>query len=223
MGGCALCEKGYVAMKKITVFVFRNNRKELLLFEHEDKTVQLPAGTVEINEGLLKAGIREACEETAISQDSIIAGELLDFSNNDLENDELVIEKTSPVFSRPKETSMNWGKIPRGITVKQVQESGGFYQVYYDDWNDEIKKDYLTYSLLGWIKKEHASKEKLRYYCVLDVKNEQEEWLVNNDNHEFKPFWSPITNLPKNIVPENKWINILRAYLKKNSTTKVVT
>jgi len=200
-------------MKKITAFVFRNDRKELLLFEHEDKTIQLPAGTVEPNEDLLEAGIREACEETAIRQQSIITSELLDFSNNDLESDELVIEETCPIYSRPKETSMCWGRIPRGITVKQVREKEGFYQVQFDDWNDEIKKDYLSYSLIGWIKKECESREKLRYYCVLDVKNEQEKWLVNNDNHVFKPFWSPITDLPENIVPENKWINVLRAYL----------
>lgn len=168
MDGCFFVQKGYFVMKKITVFVFRNNRKELLLFEHEDKTIQLPAGTVELNEDLLKAGIREACEETAISRDSIIAGELLDFSNDDLNIDELVVEKTSPVFSRAKETSMNWGKIPRGITVKKLRETNDFCQVQFDDWNDEVKKDYLSYSLIGWIKKENTSKEKLRYYCVLD-------------------------------------------------------
>lgn len=112
-------------MKKITAFVLRNERKELLLFEHEDKTIQLPAGTVDVNEDLIEAGIRETCEETGISLDSIIASELLGFFNNDLENDELVVEAKCPVYSRPKETSMHWGMIPRGITVKKTTRNRG--------------------------------------------------------------------------------------------------
>jgi 8-oxo-dGTP pyrophosphatase MutT (NUDIX family) len=210
-------------MKKITAFVCRNGRKEILLFEHEDRTIQLPAGTVERNEDLLEAGIREACEETGISPDSIISSELLVFSNNDLENDEVVVEESCPVYSRPKETSMCWGKIPRGITVKQLRERDGYYQVQYDDWNDEDKKDYLSYSLIGWIKKEYVSREKLRYYCVLDVKNEQDRWLVSNDNHEFTLFWCSLTELPKEIIPRNKWIKVLQAHLEKDRPTTAST
>lgn len=86
----------------------------------------------------------------------------------------------------------------------------------YDDWNDEDKKDCLSYSLIGWIKKEHASREKMRYYCVLDVKNEQEKWVVHNDRHDFMLFWSSMTHLPKVILPRNKWINVLQEYMEKN-------
>lgn len=203
-------------MKKITAFVFRNQRKELLLFEHEDKTIQLPAGTVERNEDVLKAGIRETCEETGISPDCIVTSELLDYSNNDLDDDELIVEENCPVYSRPKVLSMNWGMIPRGITVRQLREKTGYYQVQYDDWNDEDKKDYLSYSLIGWIKKEYVSREKIRYYCVLEIKDDREKWVIRNDYHVFMPFWSSMSELPKVIAPGNKWIKVLQAYLEKD-------
>ncbi len=205
-------------MEKITAFVFRRNRTELLLFEHEDKTIQLPAGTVERNENALMAGIRETCEEAGINSEDIIASELLEYSHNDLEAHELMVEETSEVYSRPKTTSMNWGKIPGGITVKKLREQDGFCQVQYEDWNDERIKDFLTYSLIGWIEKEHVSREKMRHYCILDVKTDRDQWSITNDHHTFSLFWSPITKLPQEIVPGNKWIKILLEYLAQDRT-----
>jgi uncharacterized protein YydD (DUF2326 family) len=113
---------------------------------------------------------------------------------------------------------MNWGKIPGGITVKKLREQDRYCQVQYEDWNDELGKDYLTYSLIGWIEKEHVSREKIRYYCILDVKTDRDRWMITNDHHTFSLFWSPITKLPQEIVPGNKWIKILRDYQAHDRT-----
>lgn len=49
-------------LEKVTVFITRGkaNKIELLLFEHPNAGIQLPAGTVEINENHYDAALREA-------------------------------------------------------------------------------------------------------------------------------------------------------------------
>jgi 8-oxo-dGTP pyrophosphatase MutT (NUDIX family) len=196
-------------MEKITAFVFRNDRTELLLFEHEDHTIQLPAGTMEKGESPVEAGMREVFEETGIAVDQVIGKETLDFSNNELGDDEIVIETTSQVYARPRPDSMPGGIIHRGITVRKLRERDGYCQIQYQDWNNEVEKDYMTYSLTGWVNKANVSHEKIRHYCILDVDYEKNNWVIHNDRHIFKPFWAKINALPAEIVPANKWIKVL--------------
>jgi len=169
---------------------------------------------VEPGESWLDAGVREACEETGLDRCQVERAELLPAVTNDMEPDELVIEERAEVYARPRASSMNWGFIPRGITVRLVREEDGFVQVQYDDWHDEVCKDYLSYSLLGWIAGSRVSREKVRHYCLLDVTDDRTEWIVENDHHLFHPRWYPLQALPQDVYPGNKRIRLLQEYLE---------
>lgn len=201
-------------MDKVTSFVLRRNRTELLLFEHEDRTIQLPAGTVEEGEPPMEAGLREVSEETGLEARQLLKATMIDRAENELARDEVVVERRCPVYSRPRLGSMNWGSIPRGITVKSLREADGFMQVRYDDWHDEIARDYLTYCLIGWVGQESVSRTKIRHYCVIDAEDGRDTWTIDNDNHLFRPFWARMDALPHTIAPWNRWIGVLHAYLE---------
>ena len=206
-------------MDKITSFVLRNNRSEILLFQHEDYTIQLPAGSIENGEDILDAGVREAIEETEINKNAILGKNMINCITNDLENNEVVIEVKADLYSRPIKTSMKWCAIPRGITVQKIKENSDFIQVKYEDWNNELEKDYITFGVLGWIEKANIGFKKNRHYCMIDVNDSRNEWEVKNDHHVFYCRWIPIDKLPQDIYPNNKWIKVLIEEMKKDRRT----
>lgn len=73
-------------MEKVTAFILRNNQDEMLLFQHKDNSIQLPAGTVEQNETIEEALYREILEETGITKSSIQNIKKIPVLNNDLAN-----------------------------------------------------------------------------------------------------------------------------------------
>ena len=69
-------------MQKVTIFILRNMKKEILVFRHEDSSIQIPAGTLEEDESIIESAIREMYEETGINRNEIENIEELDIKYN---------------------------------------------------------------------------------------------------------------------------------------------
>jgi hypothetical protein len=124
---------------KVTCFITREKDKkiELLLIQHPNAGIQLPAGTVEINEDFKQAALREAYEETGLAE--FITCNYIGKQDTNLSG-KYIISQKAKVFSRPDLSSFQWAEIRSGITVQQERSQGKFVQVSYiegDKYHEE--------------------------------------------------------------------------------------
>ena len=200
-------------MEKITAFILRNNQDEILLFQHKDNSIQLPAGTVEQNETIEEALYREIFEETGILKSGIHNIKKIPIINNDLANNELVIEKEATIFSEACLDSFAWGNIRKGITVNEIRRENGFIQIDYTEYQDEIKKEILNFRLLCWIKEECTSSIKTRHYYCVYVNEQKDNWTKKVDNTVFNMFWHKIEDGNICTGIQNNWFQLMADYL----------
>ena len=206
-------------MQKITIFILRNMKKEILVFRHEDSSIQIPAGTIEEGESIIESAIREMYEETGINRNEIENIEELDTKLNELLEHEVIIEKESNIFSRSREDSINWIKIRKGITVNKIREQTGYSLIEYREWNNEIEKDYFTYEICGWINSDNISHNKIRNFVVINVKTEKEIWNTFSDCHTFNHYFVNTKEIPKLLPNQERWKTVLNKYLENNHLT----
>ena len=196
-------------IEKVTAFVTRRSDRgsELLLFEHPHAGIQIPAGTVEADEALDLAVLREAREETDLQNLEI--RQYLGARQETLEPDECIIGSPATVYARPDESSFDWARLPRGAMVKRLREEKGFVQVSYIEWDKYLAPSYITMQITGWVQEELLAYSVSRHYYVLECHTAtRARWAVDTDNHRFTCFWSPVDNLPVLVTYQEEWLAI---------------
>ncbi|MFX0016187.1 MAG: NUDIX domain-containing protein [Promethearchaeota archaeon] len=197
-------------VEKVTAFITRkkNHNQELLLILHPNAGIQIPAGTVDEDETVEKALKREIIEETGLKRIKI---NYIGCKEIKLQDNEFIISRRTKVFSRPNLTNFNWAGLEKGITVLSNRIYGEFTQITYREYDRFPNPRFITYEITGWIPTAILSKNMRRhfYHVVID-ENVQDEWEISADNHKFKLFWSPFSNLSKIIEPQHKWLDYVR-------------
>ena len=94
-------------IEKVTAFVTRkrDGLREMLVFKHPNAGIQIPAGTVECGENPETAVMREVREETGLQL--VIIDKYLGCIENELEENERIVARTTHVYFRP-----NFNSIP---------------------------------------------------------------------------------------------------------------
>ena len=200
-------------IEKVTAFVTRNSEDghDLLLFEHPNAGIQIPAGTVEDNETPEEAAIREATEETGLKSLSISG--YLGYAEDKLPEDHRIIVEPTRVYARPDVTSFDWAYLRKGITVKLNRESCEFSQVTYEELDRVPNPQYVTMCITGWVPNDVLTDTRKRYFFHLEFHGRSERsWTVFTDNHRFSLFWAPLTDLPEIIHPQDEWLEFLRKH-----------
>jgi len=199
------------ALLKVTAFVTRPSEAghDLLLFQHPNAGIQIPAGTVEPGERPQAAALREAREESGL--EGLIVTEYLGVEEKTLPDDQRVTRGEATVYARPDATSFDWARLRRGIQVAALRHAAGFTQVRYEEPDRLPDPTYTSMCILGWVADERLTGRVQRHFFRLEFQGSSpDRWTVSTDNHIFEPFWAPLDDLPPVIPPQDGWLVFLR-------------
>jgi 8-oxo-dGTP pyrophosphatase MutT (NUDIX family) len=197
--------------EKVTAFVTRSSPQgtELLLFEHPQAGIQLPAGTVEADEPHALAAAREAAEETGLLD--LPPGQLLAAIPQTLPDDHYLVVTTTRVYARPDPTSFDWASIRNGILVRCDRPGADFCQVTYLEYDQHADPPYVSYQITGWVPTSVLTRQVIRYFYHFPYHGQTPAtWWAETDNHRFRLFWAPLTALPPIVAPQRGWVDVLR-------------
>lgn len=207
-------------LPKVTALITRStpDGEQLLLFRHPFAGVQIPAGTVEEDEPLEQAVLREAAEETGLNNLRIVAclGE----------RDELpfgashVILRTTQVYSRPDRASYSWAILRRGIAVRALRRqeplppdpNDQFLQVTYQENDSYPDASYITYQITGWVPAPalaDASRRTFYHLRLPPTETLPDTWAIRDDHHSWNVFWAALDALPEIVSPQRAWVQYL--------------
>jgi 8-oxo-dGTP pyrophosphatase MutT (NUDIX family) len=205
-------------VEKVTAFITRRSTegRDLLLFEHPNAGIQIPAGTVEKGEMPEEAVLREAAEETGLASLSI--HRYLGCAEEKLPEGERIIAEPTKVYARPDLTSFDWAYLRKGIHVTLRRRAGGFSQVTYEEFDRVPNPRYATMCITGWVPDDVLGDRKRRHFFHLEFQGcSSERWSVRTDNHLFTLFWAPLAALPEIIPPQDGWLAFLTGSLEESS------
>lgn len=197
-------------LEKVTVFVTRAGMHgtELLLFEHPYAGVQIPAGTVEDGEALHAAALREAAEETGLTDLQLVAD--LGAAWEPVPAGKWAVATAAPVYARPDTASFNWATLRRGIWVREERRVPEFIQVTYQEMDDTLKPQYVSYQITGWVAEQDLTNQVRRhFYHLATMQDTPDRWPVFTDNHTFTLFWASLGALPVIHPWQTQWMRYL--------------
>lgn len=198
------------AVHKVTAFITRRQqeRTQLLLFRHPNAGIQIPAGTIEEGEDWQTAVLREAAEETGLTQLTI--QRYLGQIENELAADECIITRDGQILSQPDLQSLPYlPRFTRGYTMKFLQQQGNFSQVSYLEYDQWPNPQAIRLHLTGWLPNEAICRVKIRHYVLLHCHQATpDQWTLPSDlGHEFAPFWADLQPKPSVVMPQNRWLD----------------
>jgi 8-oxo-dGTP pyrophosphatase MutT (NUDIX family) len=201
-------------LEKVTAFVVRQaaGGHELLLFEHPSAGIQIPAGTVEPGEEPRDAVVREAHEETGLTEFDLHPLGVVD---TQLPDDQRAIYTTTPVYTRPTAESADWARLRRGFRVRRERRQEGFAQVTYEEWNDVERSTFVSYRITGWVPEQTLAAVERRHFFLLTFRGTSSaRWTVLDETNLFTLFWAPVAALPAIVQPQVPWLAMLPEVLR---------
>jgi 8-oxo-dGTP pyrophosphatase MutT (NUDIX family) len=199
-----------ITVHKVTCFITRKTPSgmQLLLFNHPDVGVQIPAGTVNPGEDFLVAAVREAAEESGLAELVLFRelGELDDPPPTGF----LLTSCPTTVYSRPDRQSNDWVHLRNGLPVEVLRHAEGYTQIRYEETNRYLDPQYTTYSIIGWVPDEALTNQRIRHFYLFTAPDPTpEQWSVAVDFATFELFWAPIRNLPAIVPLQKDWLKWL--------------
>ncbi len=196
-------------IEKVTAFVLRkkNNIPQLLVFSHPTAGTQIPAGTVEENEAVEVALLREINKETGLSNPKLIRklGETLQFTGPN----EAYLTQTLRCYSWPAQAAKRNGPLcNRGLLLQTFERKVGFTRVTYKEYDLNIEPPVLLSELEGWLPSDALTREIRRHFYILKVDEDTPEyWKTESDGgNVFQCYWVDVNAIPELMGEQAEWI-----------------
>ena len=176
-------------IEKVTAFIIQPSSAgdQLLLFQHPSAGIQIPAGTITLDESPTEAVLREAAEETGLEDLSI--QRYLGASTEQPATGSHWITQMTQVFSRPDPDSFAWAQLPRGLTVKRRQQTPLYSHITYLEYDQVPQPQFITYQIMGWVPNSALAASARRHFFRLRYAGiSLEQWEVSTDHHRFTLF-----------------------------------
>ena len=192
----------------------RNGQTELLVFDHPTAGTQIPAGTVEAEEPITTAVVREAFEETGCHAD--IVRQLAPPTFDPLTPKRCIALSRFQPRQTPSPSGLparpDW-YASRGLPFEIVDysstESPFVYAVRREyDHNQTPSK--LIDERYGWIPRQQLTRRQRRHYFLMHLSNRPstETWThIGDHGVPWRLYWTPLTPRPVLIHPQNNWLD----------------
>ncbi|HUS94641.1 MAG TPA: NUDIX domain-containing protein [Patescibacteria group bacterium] len=194
---------------KVTAFITRwqNEKPELLVLHHPLAGRQLPAGTVEINEPLEKALLREVAEETGLVDIEIIT--YLGSGDSFLTGNDHVILVTTKLFSSPSYDASSAGYIlERGLPVRVTNKIGKFSAVLCDPLDPYEQSPTRQQNVSGYVRSSVLGKHIRRHLFQLKPTTwTPEKWQKQVDGHLMEFCWRSLDPQPILHPDHSDWLD----------------
>jgi 8-oxo-dGTP pyrophosphatase MutT (NUDIX family) len=198
-------------LEKVTAFITSDDGRSLLLFQHPNAGVQIPAGTVEADETPAEAVLREAAEETGLAIASLSVRRYLGCREAKRPEGHVAIAEGTNVYALPDAGSYSCAFLRAGNWVAVNRRAQGFSNVTYREWDRVPDPQYIALQITGWVPDAALAYIVHRHFYHLHFDGDSKErWTVFADHgHSFQLFWAPLNALPEIIFPQNTWLEML--------------
>ena len=195
--------------EKATAFVTRYNdgRHELLTFLHPLAGRQLPAGSVEPDEGPIEAAERETIEETGVSdfeRVKYLGTEEVQLSGRG------IMCTTQPAHSqrRGHSTDKEVPLFPVGYNVDLLKRKDDWLLVSHTTYDFNVDPPIALKSVEGWVRRDHVATTLKRHFVWLEARNDGREcWKSCADGHTFVVEWVPLNPKPELVKGQDEWLD----------------
>lgn len=199
-----------MTIHKVTAFITREapHGRQLLLFRHPQAGIQIPAGTVDEGEDWQTAVLREASEETGLTQLSL--HRYLGRIENELAANEAILNQDCQILSQPDTQSLPFAPwFTRGMTFTVGVQNGRFRHITYTEYDQLPTPQMITLHIDGWLPESSLSYHKTRHYAhLLCQQPTPDTWSLPADrSHTFAPFWANLVPKPHVIPPQDRWLD----------------
>lgn len=207
-----------MTLDKVTAFITRETAsgRELLVFQHPTAGIQLPAGTVNANEMVEDALIREIREETGLTAVRLVKH--LCTIDQPMEADERLIVKDTVLQSSPGDegTLVKAIILRRGVTVRVIGGEDKYDQVVYPEYQAHGDELIQVSARKGWIARRNLTDQVKRHmFHLTATPPTQHHWMQEADGHQFSLFWVSLSQDPGLIPAQAHWYRLVREQLKK--------
>ncbi len=202
----------HTTLAKVTAMITRPgaNAPELLVFRHPHAGIQLPAGTVEADEPIEIALLREVQEETGLTQVQIKS--CLDIQITNLDDNWRLVTQTTALRIGPAADAPELGfGLSRGCWVEQTDQVNGFAQVIYEEMDLNAEMPIPRVRISGWLPAAGLAHRLERHFFHLTLTAPTpDSWDVLSDGgHTFHLFWTPLIPRPQLVAGQNKWLDLI--------------
>jgi len=198
-------------LEKVTALVLRPARKgvEILVFEHPNAGLQLPAGTVDPGEKPPEAVLRELREETGLTEVRLV--KKLGQETETLPPGWGVLTETVALRSAPAADAPTLAPpMGRGWRVQTGEVKGSFIYLSYAEIPLKGKSRKPLWQVAGWAPRRIVAASLRRYFFWLQTRSSTPlgwEWEAENDlGHTFALRWVPLHPAPDLVEPQKSWL-----------------
>jgi ADP-ribose pyrophosphatase YjhB (NUDIX family) len=203
-------------LHKVTAFVTRHRPaggRDLLVMQHPTAGVQVPAGTVEENEPIADAVVREIAEETGLVNVRLVRR--LGTETLPPGHPARATTRTTPLRKGPSTSAFVLDPaFPRAHWCRVVAQVGELSEIVYEelDFNTTPPRVLQRYS--GWLESDAIADVVERHFFHFESLAATEERWVQHAEQRFECYWTPLEPKPQLEQVQATWLDAVYEALR---------